>query len=322
VEELVLSYGNLKPNLKKLDCETCQCDESICVRELKEQLRKLIGREISVFVKNESALIIGTLIKVDCGTVVINGFRIDDILQELRPTLVKICDITGFMCGNFLIPVQNTSCFPNLNTAEESSLVCSCPCTENDCVSDLRQQLINCIGKNLVINIIGQTLAGPLLRVNCGSILFGDFIGTGFVFYVPLCQIQYVYAITDSAFCNLTPSIQIQETSCSCECINNVCIDTLRKELERCIRKQVDIYFECFNPTDISRRGTVQKVNSGTVLVLIEGTPVLIPLCQISTVINVNQTTPILSGSPDYNRNLDQIRETRLQRIRQLQSRS
>jgi hypothetical protein len=308
--------------LKKKKCDKCQCNESICVRELREQLIKSIEKEISVFVKNESALIIGTLKKVECGTIVINGFRIDDMDKIVRPTLIKICDITGFMYGNFLTPSKKTDCFPILNQMDEICLSCSCPCTESDCIRDLRQNLQGCIGKELVMNIIGQTLAGPLLKVNCGSVLIGDFIGTGFIFFVPICEIQYVYALTDSASSCFTPCVQKQDIKCDCECINDVCNDTLQKELKSCINKQVDIFFECFNPTDISRRGTIQKVNCGTVLVLIEGTLVLIPLCKISTVIYISQNNPPMtpSNSSRMNRGINKIREERLGRIRQFKS--
>jgi hypothetical protein len=297
VEELVLSCGNVNPNQRKLKCDRCQCGESICTRELREQLRKLRGREISVFVKNELALIIGTLIKVNCGTILVQGSIQESV--TIRPILIKICDITGFICGNFFLPNQ-TECFSFLNHADENynCHACTCKTVENDCVRDLRVQLKDCIGKNIVINIIGQTLAGPLLKVSCGSVLIRDF--TGFIFYVPICQIQYVHASLESSSCDFSPRKVKQEVKCKkSECVNDVCTATLRKELEECINKQVQIAFECFNPPDIPNVGVIQKVSCGSLFILMqfEISPnvfvpvlVLIPLCQISSVVNVSQS--------------------------------
>jgi hypothetical protein len=293
VEALVLSCGSLKYNNENPKCDKCQCEESICVRELRENLRKLIGREISVFVINQLALVTGTLLKVDCGTIVINGISIDEQPPITRPILIKICDISGFVCGNFINPGQNTDCFPFGIQAEENCLGCSCPCTESNCVREIREQLQYCIGKNMNMGIFGQILEGPLLKVNCGSVLFGDFVGSGFVFFVPMCKIQYVYALADSSPCNFRSHEQKQNLKCKCECIDDICTEALKKELETCIDKQVQIFFECTNPQGIIA-GTIQKVNCGTILILVEGNLVLIPLCQISAVLNLTNSPPFI----------------------------
>lgn len=143
-----MSCGNIRPNQPKLKCDKCKCGESICTRELREQLRKIVGKRITLLTRASIpnvVFIVGRLIKVDCGTIIVES----ETQLITGSILIKICDIIGFACGNAFAPSQTTVCDFVQEKQDETCLICKCKCTENECIRELRKELQQCIERKL-----------------------------------------------------------------------------------------------------------------------------------------------------------------------------
>jgi hypothetical protein len=287
VEELFVSCGNLQPNPKKIKCDKCKCGESICTRELREQLRKIVGKRITVLTRANIPgviFIVGRLIKVDCGTIIVES----EIQQITGPILIKICDILALACGNAFDPVQTTACdFLQEKQLHDTCLHCDCKCTENECIRELRKELQSCIGKDMGITTPVTPIDGTLLDVRCGYIILRDnLIQT--VYIIPLCAITSVIQFNSpNSLCGITNHTKECKLKCHCECIEDICTESLRDELRKCMGKEVTITLE----GNAIEFGRIVKVNCGTIILQL-ASPILIPICAITSVRRGNQLPP------------------------------
>ncbi len=290
----MLSCGIVNPNHRKLKCDRCQCGESICTRELREQLRKILGRRITLLSRASIPnvrFIVGRLIKVDCGTIIVES----ETPQITGPLLIKICDIISFACDNAFNPSQPTVC-EFVKKQDETCTICKCKCTENECIRELREALQDCIGKEIGITTPDGPFNGALLKVSCGFIVLRDSLtGTPFIFSI--CAISSVIQfINPSSVCNLTNRTRDCKLDCHCECINDICTETLRDELKDCIGKEVTLTTE----GNFIEVGRMVKVNCGTIILQL-AIPILIPICSITSVRLGNQL-PVNGQQTNLNR--------------------
>lgn len=274
-----MSCGNVRPKQAKLKCDKCWCGESICTRELREQLRKIEGQTITILTKANIpnvVYIVGRLIKVDCGTIIVES----ETQQITGPLLIKICDIIGFACGNAFAPSQTKVCDLVKGEKDGDCLLCKCKCTENDCVRELRNELRKCLGKEIGITTAVSPINGTLLKVSCGFIILRDRL-TRVPFIFSLCAISSVIQLSNSdAVCTITTNTKVCKViECHCECVNDICTEALRDELKSCIGKEVTITTD----GNFIEIGRIVKVNCGTIILQL-AVPILIPLCAITSV--------------------------------------
>lgn len=282
----MLSCGHIKQNQNKLKCDKCQCGESICTRELREQLRKIVGRRITLLSRASIPnvrFIVGRLIKVDCGTIIVES----ETEQIAGPLLIKICDIIGFACGNAFAPSQTSACDIVQEDLDETCLLCKCKCTENECIRELRKELQKCIGKEIGITTPVSPINGTLLKVSCGFIVLRDSL-TRAHFIFSLCSISSVIQFNSpDTLCNKTTETKACKLECHCECVNDICTEALRDELKSCIGKEVTITTD----GNFIELGRITKVNCGTIILQL-AIPILIPICAITSVRLGNQLPP------------------------------
>lgn len=281
-----MSCGNIRPNQPKLKCDKCKCGESICTRELREQLRKIVGKRITLLTRASIpnvVFIVGRLIKVDCGTIIVES----ETQLITGSILIKICDIIGFACGNAFAPSQTTVCDFVQEKQDETCLICKCKCTENECTRELRKELQQCIGKEIGITTPALPIDGTLLKVSCGFIVLRDNL-SGAAFIFSLCAISSVIQFNNAnSFCSMTNQNKECKLGCHCECVNDICTEALRDELKDCIGKEVTITTE----GNFIEIGRIVKVNCGTIILQL-GLPILISICSITSVRLGNQLPP------------------------------
>lgn len=278
----MLSCGHIKQNQNKLKCDKCQCGESICTRELREQLRKIVGRRITLLSRASIPnvrFIVGRLIKVDCGTIIVES----ETQQITGPLLIKICDIITFACDNAFNPSQPNAC-EFVKKQDETCLICKCECTENECIRELRKAMQDCIGKEIGITTPDGPFNGTLLKVSCGYIILRDSLtGTPFIF--SLCAISSVIQLNNSSsVCSMTSQTKDCKLNCHCECVDDICTEALREELKGCIGKEVTITTD----GNFIEIGRIVKVNCGTIILQL-AIPILISICSITSVRLGNQ---------------------------------
>ncbi|MFC7373550.1 hypothetical protein ACFQPF_18055 [Fictibacillus iocasae] len=278
-------------------CENCGCAEDICTRNLRSYLVCLTGRRITIIVASRTApFFVGRLVKVDCGTVVIQNEG-----QLPGPILIKICDILAIGLGDFFAQTATAnqdSCF--LETQKKTCRTCDCPCSESICVKDLREQLQSCVQRQVTIFFSSLNFQGLLKRVECGvivlnvtSIPFGPPI-IPIDFIIPICQISVAapFLTQGTAAAALTGCaqylVQNEEQTCHCECVEDSCTISLRKELTKCTGKRVTVFLK----EAANLNGIIKKVNCGTLLFESTGGPVLIPLCVITAIAAQQPATP------------------------------
>lgn len=281
-----MSCGNIRPSQPKLKCDKCRCGESICTRELREQLRRIVGKRITLLTRANIPnvlYIVGRLIKVDCGTIIVES----ETEQIAGPLLIKICDIIGFACGNAFAPSQTSACDIVQEDLDETCLLCKCKCTENECIRELRKELQKCIGKEIGITTPVSPINGTLLKVSCGFIVLRDSL-TRASFIFSLCTISSVIQFNNAAsLCNMTTQAKECKLECHCECVNDICTEALRDELKSCIGKEVTITTD----GNFIELGRIVKVNCGTIILQL-AIPILIPICAITSVRLGNQLPP------------------------------
>jgi hypothetical protein len=286
VEELFVSCRNIRSNQAELKCDKCRCGESICTRELREQLRKIAGQRIILLTRASIPnvqFIIGRLIKVDCGTIIVES----ETEQIIGPLLIKICDVIGFACGNAFASSQTTACDFVQNKQDETCLLCKCKCTENECIRELRKELQKCISKEIGITTPVSPINGTLLKVSCGFIVLRDSL-TRAPFIFSLCSISSVIQFNSpDTLCNMTTETKACKVECHCECVNDICTEALRDELKNCIGKEVTITTD----GNFIELGRIVKVNCGTIILQL-AIPIIIPLCAITSVRLGNQLSP------------------------------
>jgi hypothetical protein len=286
VEELKVSCGNVNLDQKRLKCDRCQCGESICTRELREQLRKIVGKRITILTRANIPgviFIVGRLIKIDCGTIIVES----ETPQITGPILIKICDVFAFACGDAFAPAQTTACDILQDKKEETCLICKCKCTENECIRELRKELRKCTGKEIGITTPVTPINGTLLEVSCGFIALRDRL-LGTVFIIPLCAITSVIQFnTPNSICSITNPAKECKLECHCECVEDICTKSLRDNLKDCIGKEVTITTE----GNFIEIGSIVKVNCGTIILQL-GIPMLIPICAITSVRRGRQLPP------------------------------
>lgn len=282
-----MSCGNIRPKQPKLKCDKCKCGESICTRELREQLRKIVGKRITLLTRASIPnviFIVGRLIKVDCGTIIVES----ETQQITGPILIKICDILALACRNAFDPVQTTACDVLQNQQQHDSCFhCDCKCTENECIRELRKELQSCIGKDIGITTPVTPINGTLLDVSCGFIILRDNLIQA-VYIIPLCAITSVIQFNNpNSLCGMANHTKECKIKCHCECIEDICTQSLRDELRKCIGKEVTITLEG-NSIQIGR---IVKVNCGTIILQLFS-PILIPICAITSVRRGDQIPP------------------------------